>query len=333
MEFCERGTMMNQEIFVLIEHLQGKVSDISYVMLAAARVLASASQGDVVALLLGHDAQKLADDLAADRVLYVDHPDLVEFTPDAYLEALTPQIQQHGPRAMLLGHTSIGMDVASGLSARLDLPLVSQCRNVTVSDGSLGFISQICGGKIMAEGLLPEPTTLMTMVPGAFRPEQGRSEQAPTLNRQADPELAGLRVKLAQYVEPEAGDVDITKAPILIAIGRGLQSADDLELVEEVAHALGGVVCASRPIVDQGWLPATRLVGKSGYTVKPKLYLALGISGAPEHVESITGSELIIAINTDPSAPIFDVAQYGADVDLLDLVEAITAKSLAATVG
>jgi electron transfer flavoprotein alpha subunit len=104
-------------------------------------------------------------------------------------------------------------------------------------------------------------------------------------------------------------------------------------LVEEVADALGGVVCASRPIVDQGWLPATRLVGKSGYSVKPKLYLALGISGAPEHVESITGSDLIIAVNTDPTAPIFDVAHYGAEVDLLDLAEALMAKTLAAAAG
>lgn len=324
---------MNQEVFVLIEHLQGQVSDISYMMLAAARLLASASGGDVAALLMGHSAQKLADDLAADKVLYVDHPDLAEFTPDVYLELLAQQIQQHRPRVVLLGHTSIGMDVASGLSARLDLPLVSQCRELTFTDGSLGYVSQICGGKIMAEGFLPEPTTLITMVPGAFRADEGRSQQAPTLIRLPDPELAELRVKLVQYIEPEAGDVDITKAPVLIAIGRGLGSADELEMVEELARALDGVVCASRPLVDQGWLPATRLVGKSGYTVKPKLYLALGISGAPEHVESITGSDLIIAVNTDPSAPIFDIAQYGAEVDLLDLAEAITTRKLAAAVG
>ena len=128
---------------------------------------------------------------------------------------------------------------------------------------------------------------------------------------------------MKQYIEPEAGDVDISKEPILISVGRGVQTEDNIELAEELADALGGVVCASRPVVDQGWLSTTRLVGKSGMQVKPKLYLALGISGAPEHVEAITGSEMIIAINTDPAAPIFDVAQYGAEVDMLDLMETL----------
>jgi electron transfer flavoprotein alpha subunit len=137
------------------------------------------------------------------------------------------------------------------------------------------------------------------------------------------PALDGLRVTLAQYVEPEAGDVDISKAPILISVGRGVQTEDNIELVEELAEALGGAVCSSRPVVDQGWLPTSRMVGKSGQTVKPKLYLAMGISGAPEHVEAITDSELIVAINTDPAAPIFDVAQYGAEVDMLDLLETL----------
>jgi electron transfer flavoprotein alpha subunit len=131
--------------------------------------------------------------------LYVDHPDLAEFTPDAYLELLSSQIKQHSPRLVLLGHTSIGMDVACGLSARLELPLVSQCRELTAANGCLSYVSQICGGKIMAEGPLPESTALVTMVPGAYRPEAGRSDRIPTLLRQADPELPALRVKLAPH--------------------------------------------------------------------------------------------------------------------------------------
>jgi electron transfer flavoprotein alpha subunit len=129
---------------------------------------------------------------------------------------------------------------------------------------------------------------------------------------------------LKQYIEPESGDVDISKEPLLISVGRGIQNQDNISLAEELAQVLGGVVCASRPVVDQGWLPTSRLVGKSGSTVKPKLYLAIGISGAPEHVEAITSSDVIIAINTDPAAPIFNIAKYGTTADLFDLVPALT---------
>jgi electron transfer flavoprotein alpha subunit len=290
-------------------------------MLAAARTLAQGTGGSATAVLLGHDAQELAGDLAADQVLYVDDPALADFTSDAYIAALSALISENEPRAMLLGHTSIGMDVACGLSARLGLPLVSQCQTVT-ADGK--FLSQICGGKIMAEGDLPEPTALVTMVPGGYKPEEGQSTQLPEVTPVTAPALEGLRVTLAQYVEPEAGDVDISKEPILISIGRGIQNEDNVELAEELAEALGGVVCSSRPVVDQGWLPTSRMVGKSGQVVKPKLYLAMGISGAPEHVEAITDSEMIIAVNTDPNAPIFDIAKYGAEVDMTDLLEVLT---------
>jgi len=315
---------MSQDIYVAIEHLRGQVADISYVMFAAARVLAQGTGGSVVGVLLGHGARELASDLAADRVLSVDHPTLADFTSDAYQTVLADLVGAHTPRVLLLGHTSIGMDVASGLSARLALPLVSQCRAVRADDGTLKFTSQICGGRMMVEGDLPGPTALVTMSPGGFRPEQGRSATSPEVTQVAAPMFEGLCVALRQYIEPEAGDVDITKAPILIAVGRGIQREDNLELAEELAEALGGVVCGSRPVVDQGWLPTTRLVGKSGKTVKPTVYLALGISGAPEHVEGMGESEVIIAVNTDPAAPIFSVAKYGAEIDLLDLLPVLT---------
>ncbi len=315
---------MSADIHVVVEHLRGQVADISYIMLAAARALAQGTGGQVVAVLLGHRVEALAADLAADSVLYVDHPALADFTSDAYLAVLANLVDTYAPRAVLLGHTSVGMDVASGLSIRRGLPLVSQCRSVSVEGDTLRFVSQLCGGKIMAEGDLPAPTALVTMVPGGYKPEAGQSAQPPQVTPVAAPALEGLRVTLKQYIEPEAGDVDISKEPILIAVGRGIQRQENLELVEELAAALGGVVCASRPVVDQAWLPTTRLVGKSGKHVKPKLYLALGISGAPEHIEGMSGSEVIIAINTDPAAPIFDVAQYGARIDLFDLVPALT---------
>ncbi len=142
--------------------------------------------------------------------------------------------------------------------------------------------------------------------------------------------LESLRVTLANYIEPESGDVDIAKEPVLVSVGRGIQNQDNIVLAEDLAKALGGAVSGSRPVIDQGWLATSRLVGKSGKHVKPKIYLALGISGAPEHAEAITDSNTIIAINTDPAAPIFNIAKYGAEIDLFDLVEVLTAQVKAA---
>ena len=321
---------MNQDVFVIVEHLRGEVADISYVMLAAAQPLAQGTGGKIVAVLLGHNAQRMAKSLSADRVLYADHPSLADFNSDAYRAVLTGMISEQPPRAVLFGHTTIGMDIAGMLSAKLSLPLISSCRALT-SEGK--FVCQICGGKIMAEGDLPSPTALVTMVPGGYRSEDGQSAQAPAIETIALPSLEVQRIRLKQYIEPEAGDVDISKVPFLIAIGRGIQSKDNIELANDLAAATHGTVCASRPVVDQGWLPTSRLVGKSGKRVKPKVYLALGISGAPEHVEGMSESDTIIAVNTDPNAPIFDVAQYGTTVDLLDLVPQLTDKVKQAILG
>jgi electron transfer flavoprotein alpha subunit len=317
---------MNQDIYVVVEHLREQVMDISYVMLAAARVLAHATGGEVIALLLGHDVATLARDLAADRVLYVEHAAFADFSSDAYQRTLERWLKERMPRAMLFGDTTMGGDVAAWLSTHLALPLVSACRTVRADGGVLKFVSQICGGKLMAEGDLAAPTALVLMVPGGFKPEQGRAAQPPELVRANAPALNDLRVTVKDYVEPAVGDVDVSKETVLVSIGRGIQNQDNVELAEELAKALGGVVAGSRPVIDQGWLAPTRLVGKSGKAVKPKLYLALGVSGAPEHVEAIGDSEMIIAINTDPAAPIFDLAKFGAQIDMLDLLPALTEK-------
>ncbi len=314
---------MSQDVFVVAEHLRGRVADISYVMLAAARPLAQGVGGKVTAILLGHNAQDLARDFAADDVLYIDHPALADFNSDAYRVVLAGLISEQSPRAVLFGHTTIGTDVAGLLSAKLSLPLVSSCRTL---GGDGRFISQICGGKIMAEGDLPSPIALVTMVPGGYKAEQGQSAQTPPLTSVAAPALEGLRLSVKQYIEPEAEDVDITKESILVSVGRGIQNKDNIELADELAAALGGQVCASRPVVDQGWLPTSRLVGKSGKRVKPKVYLALGISGAPEHIEGMGESDVIIAVNTDPNAPIFNVAKHGTTMDMFDLLPVLTEK-------
>jgi electron transfer flavoprotein alpha subunit len=315
---------MNQDIYVLIEHIRGNVSDISYMNLAQAHALGSATGGQVVGVLLGHKAQELANGLDADSVLYVDDSAMAEFNYEAYLKVLSSLLKDKAPRAMLFGDTTVGADIASSLSAALDFPVISFCAEVKGDGGALKYVSHICAGKLHVEGPLPDQTTLLTMVPGRYRVEEGKSDKAHPLTILPTPDMGDLKIALIEYEEPSAEDVDISSEPILIAVGRGLMNQDDLEIVEDLAEVMGGTVCASRPVVDQRWLPSTRLVGKSGKVVKPKIYLALGISGAPEHVESITGSEMIIAVNTDPNAPIFNLAKYGIEEDMLDVAEALS---------
>lgn len=169
-------------------------------------------------------------------------------------------------------------------------------------------------------------TVVLGVLPGARPADEGRSAKAPEVVRVAAPSDLGDRVRLVGYEEPEAGDIDITQQEVLVSVGRGLQGEANLDLAEELADALGGAVAGSRPAIDMGWLPVTRQVGKSGMQVKPRLYLALGISGAPEHVEGMKDSALIIAVNTDAGAPIFNFAHYGAAEDLLEVVPALIDK-------
>ncbi len=309
---------MTNDIFVLIEHFQGKVTDITYVMAAAAKDLAGAEGGDVVGILLGSGAENLKDSLALDKVIYCDHPSLAEFSSDAYKRALSAIFTEFQPRAVFLGNTTIGADVSSSIAANGGYPIINSCIRVS-AEGSI--TSQICGGKIMVDSKLADGTTLITMIPGGYKMEDGEGGPPSEMIAFDPPGLDDLKVKLVQYIEPDTSDVDISQEKVLIAIGRGIQTEDNIELADELAELLGGTVCASRPVIDQGWLPTSRLVGKSGKSVKPDLYLSLGISGATEHLEGITGSKTIIAINSDPDAPIFDIAQYGIEADIFDFVD------------
>ncbi len=314
---------MTQDIYILIEHIQGQVSDISYVMTAAARVLAQKAGGDVIGILLGSGAEKLKDNLAVDKVIYCDHPALAEFTSDAYNRTLNALLNEYSPRVFFFGNTTLGADVCSGIAAQHNFPIINSCLKIS-DQGSI--ISQICGGKIMVDSQLADITTLITMIPGGYKPESGQAGPPSEVIPFAAPDLADLKVKITQYIEPDTSDVDIAQEKVLVAIGRGIQTQDNIELAEDLAKLLGGTVCASRPIIDQGWLPASRLVGKSGKSVKPELYFSLGISGATEHLEGITNSKTIIAINSDPDAPIFDIATYGIEIDLFDFIDPLLEK-------
>jgi electron transfer flavoprotein alpha subunit len=196
-------------------------------------------------LYSGSNARDVASNCSADQVLYFDHEALAEFTSDAYQKVLAELISKDQPRAVLFGNTSIGADVASVLSMRLDLPLVGSCRNFT-KDGK--FVSQICGGKIMAEGDLPGPMALVTLVPGGYQPDQGRSTEAPPITEATVPGLDPLRVSLSKYIEPETSDVDISKEPLLIAVGRGIQNKDNIELAENLHRWW----VAAQPVIDRG---------------------------------------------------------------------------------
>jgi len=313
------------EVCVVVEVLRGEVKDITYIMLAAGRQLAAGLKTKLTALLIGRDVQKLVAQLgAADRIVCVEHADLEEFNPDAYLQVLIAVFEQHAPRLVMFGHTATGTDLACGVAHRLRWPVATACWTFSLGNGTVQCSSLTCGGKLIANGPLPEPSCVVTVMPGGYKAKDGQVHKTPAVETVSAPGLDQVRTRFKQYLEPPAGDVDITKQRILVSVGRGIQNKDNLALAEKLAAALGGVVSGSRPVIDQAWLPTTRLVGKSGKQVKPKLYVAIGISGAPEHLEGVAEAELMLAINTDPKAPIFDVAQYGATCNALELMPLLT---------
>lgn len=323
---------MTEDVAVVVEQEEGRIPEIAFELLGHGSALARAIGGRLTAVLLGHEVEPLVAELgAADQVLLCQDPALAHYTPDAYTRALAAVLGARSPRVTLVANTTMGMDQAAGLSGRLGWPLVAYCREARVEDGRLVAVSQIYGGKILAEAEVEAPAAILSVLAGSGPAAAGRRAGSPTVERVALPDLGGApRVRFRRIIRPEGGDVDITREPVLVSVGRGIQSKDNLVLVEELAEALGARLSASRPIVDQGWLPKTRQVGKSGLAVKPKLYLAVGISGAPEHLEGMRGAELIVAINTDPNAPIFGVAHYGITRDLFDVLPALTEKLKAA---
>jgi len=316
---------MGKDVWVVAEHFQGRLNDITLELVAKGRELAQATEAKLAVVLLGSKVKGLASELAADVVYLADRPEFREFTPEAYMVALETALKGAQPRIVLIGSTSVGLDLLSLLSARTGCACIDSCTRLELRDGRLLATSQIYGGKLFADVAVPDATTLIAVVPGSFpKPESAAAGRPEVQEIPLPATLPELRIKFRKLIEPPAGDVDITKVAVLVAVGRGIQNADNLSLAEELAEVLGGAVCASRPVIDQGWLPLTRQVGKSGMTVKPKLYLAFGVSGAPEHWEGMKNSELIVAVNTDPRAPIFGGAHYGAVADALELIPVLT---------
>ena len=317
---------MASAILILVEQLRGELSDLTFEMLGAGRVLANALGAPLYAVLLGSQAAPLALKLGgADKVLVADFPELDLAPPNTLAAALKAVMEQQQAGLLLIGGTNVSMGVGSMLSARADLPFINYGRALRVENGAVLVTSQLFGGKIFSDVKLSDGRGIVSVSPGAFPAEAGKSNQTPVVEKVEVP-LEASQVTFKKFLEPETGDVDITKQNVLVAVGRGIQAPDNVGLAEELAQALGGAVCASRPVIDQGWLPLSRQVGKSGMTVKPRLYLALGISGAPEHWEGMQGSQCIIAVNTDPKAPIFDGAHFGVVGDALEFLPLLTEK-------
>ena len=311
---------MSNDVFVITEHLDGKFSDVSFEMVGKAKELAKALGGQAVAVVVGGGVE--ANVFASDSTIQVDDAALSQFNPEAYGKVIEALVKEKAPRVVLFGWTVTGMDVAAWLSARLGVPCAAYAKDVRVEGGGVVVSCQAYGGKLTAEVAPEGETAIVACLAGSFPAEAGQGATAAT--KIASPvDLSGLKMKFIEMVKPAGGDVDITAQTKLVSVGRGIGGKENIELAEELAAKLGAAVSASRPVVDAGWLPRTRQVGKSGLKVKPKLYLMLGISGAPEHLEGMKSAELIIAINTDKKAPIFNVAHYGATADLFEVAEAM----------
>jgi electron transfer flavoprotein alpha subunit len=315
---------MNKEIIVLVEVLNNRIADVTFEMLGVARALKNGNGTRVIAVLLGK--KELAEKLgAADMVLVLDHPGIAEFTPEPYQLILKHLLDARKPWMTLIASTSIGLDLASSLSVQLDIPLVASTKEIRCEGDVIVATAQLYGGKMFAEVEVAGSQALLSILPGAGKAEAGMASTAPVIeDLMLHMPLDNLRMSFSRLILPAAGDIDLTQVPVLVSVGRGIQNKDNLELAEELAAAVGGAVSASRPVVDQGWLPMTRQIGRSGLIVKPKVYLALGISGAPEHIEGMRDAELIIAVNTDENAPIFSHAHYGYVGDMLDVIPALT---------
>jgi electron transfer flavoprotein alpha subunit len=316
------------EILVLAEHRQGKIRDITFEMLTKGKELAEKTRADLTAVLLGKKVKEHAKTLSeyAKKILLVEDAKLENFNSEAYQKVLSNLINEQKPLLTMVGHTSFGVDLAPCLAAALNLPLATDCIDLEFEDEALVITRQMYGGKVNVRATVRKAESyIVTVRQAAF------AAQKPAVNGEIIEKPSPLTEEITEkrfieYVLPPPGGVDITAADMLVGIGRGIKDESNMPAVEELAKSLGGVLACSRPIVDKGWLPNDRQVGSSGKTVKPKLYIALGISGAFQHVLGMKSSDLIIAINKDPNAPIFNFSDYGVVEDLFKIVPLLKSK-------
>jgi electron transfer flavoprotein alpha subunit len=319
------------KILVITEQRDGKWNPVSSETLVAAQQIAAAQPGSrVAAVVIGKGVRGLAAEAAANQlaeVLLVEHDLLEKYTPDGFAIALRQVVTQTQPDLVLLAHTYQVRDYAPKLAASLGKGMIADCVGYRAEKDRIVFVRQMFQGKTAADvSFTSAPPWFVSFQAGAFRGDQvvrGASAAPVTaiiVNLQADQ----IRTKPLDIFREAKQAVDLTQAPILVAIGRGIKAPENIPLAEKLAKLMGGELAASRPICDEGWLPMDRQIGSSGQTVAPKLYLALGISGAIQHVVGMKGSRTIVAINKDQNAPIFEVADYGIVGDIFEMIPALT---------
>jgi len=317
-----------REIFVLAEHRQGQVRDVTFEMLTKGRELAEKTNMDLTAVLLGKDVKEHAKTLSeyAKKVLLIEDAKLENFNSEAYQKVLSKLINEHKPLLTMIGHTSFGVDLAPSLAVALNLPLATDCIDLEFEDEALIITRQMYGGKVNVKAKVRKSERYIVTVRQAAFAAQKLAMNGEIIETPSPLSEEITEKHFIEYVLPPPGGVDITAADVLVGVGRGIKDESNMPMVEELAKAFGGVLACSRPIVDKGWLPSDRQVGTSGKTVKPKLYIALGISGAFQHVLGMKNSDLIIAVNKDPNAPIFSFADYGIVDDLFKIVPVLKGK-------
>jgi electron transfer flavoprotein alpha subunit len=318
---------MSKGILVFIEHRAGALNKSSLEAIAAAQTLGAALQQKATAVVLGEGSSSLPQEIAGyelESVLFATNEKLGEYTPDAYADAMEQVVKKVDPEFVFLTHTYQVRDFAPKLAARFGKSLISDCIRARVDGDKLTFTRRIFLGKLDADvssdGAAPVFATFQT---GAYRPDQAKKGSGATVENFSI-EIGDVRMVPEAPFQEAKQAVDLTKAEVIVAVGRGIKSKDNLGLAERLAEVLGGDLAASRPICDAEWLPIDRQIGSSGQTVSPKLYVALGISGAIQHLVGMKNSGTIVAINKDPEAPIFDIADYGIVGDLFEAVPVLT---------
>jgi electron transfer flavoprotein alpha subunit len=315
------------DILVAVEHRKQVLADISLQMLSKGQQLADETNSELVAVVIGENIDVLAREVAgwADRVIAARTGEFAESLAEPVQVILSSIIKQRKPKLVLLGHSSFGMDLAPALAIELGAPIATDCVDVNMQSGKIAVKRSIYNGKVNAVyTFAPCETVIVTGRIGEFAVnEPGKQGQI----EEVDFPLEQISYKRFEgYIEQEVSGVDITQADIVVSVGRGIKEKANIEMAQKLADVLGGAVACSRPVVDYGWLPSEHQVGLSGKTVKPRLYLALGISGAFQHIIGLKGSKMIVAINRDEKAPIFNVSDYGIVDDIFKVVPALIQK-------
>jgi electron transfer flavoprotein alpha subunit len=319
------------KILVIAEQRQGKWNNTSFETLAAAQQIASTLSGSLAALVIGKGLDTLAAEIAGKNVaevLQVEHDLLESYTPDGYCIALKQAIESAKPDLVLFPHTYQVRDFAPKLAAMLGKGMIGDCIGYRNENGKLVFVRQMFQGKTAADvTFLGKGPWFASFQSGAFRADQVAAAEGgarPITRVAVELKPEQIRTKPLELFKEAKSAVDLTQAPLIVAVGRGIKARENIPQAEAVAKAMGAEIAASRPICDEGWLPMERQIGSSGQTVAPKLYLALGISGAIQHVVGMKGARTIVAINKDQNAPIFEIADYGVVGDIFEIMPALT---------